>query len=149
MEGRFPRIRILSKAGADVLSDLLAECIVDSGLIARANSKELRDAVLRYIRVPQLQPEQIAAVENSSFWVDTVKESLLLVRGLLANNLLGFILESKRWRVNFGLDTTRNPPTNLAVPFRFKDGPALRSDFSHPDVLIVLTLLSYYYGGTQ
>jgi hypothetical protein len=147
IDGRFPKIRILSKDGANCLSDLLAEYIVDSGLIARANTKELRDAVLRYIRVPELQPEHIAAVENSSFWVDTVKETILLVRGLVANNLLGFTLESKRWRVNFGLDTTRSPPTNLAVPFRFKDGPALRSDFSHPDILIVLTLLSYYYGG--
>jgi hypothetical protein len=35
----------------------------------------------------------------------------------------------------------------LAVPYRAKDSPALRAEFSHPDVVIVLTSLSYYYGG--
>lgn len=35
----------------------------------------------------------------------------------------------------------------LAVPYRAKDMPSARSEFSHPDVVIVLTCLSYYYGG--
>ncbi|KAG7289874.1 hypothetical protein NEMBOFW57_006251 [Staphylotrichum longicolle] len=35
----------------------------------------------------------------------------------------------------------------LAVPYRAKDSPAPRSEFSHPDVVIVLTCLSYYYQG--
>jgi hypothetical protein len=35
------------------------------------------------------------------------------------------------------------------VPFRAKDSPTLRSGFSHLDVVIVLTCLSYYYGGLE
>lgn len=35
----------------------------------------------------------------------------------------------------------------LAVPYRVKDMPSPRSEFSHPDVVIVLTCLSYYYSG--
>ena len=35
----------------------------------------------------------------------------------------------------------------LAVPFRAKDSPAPRSEFSYPDIVIVLTCLSYYYQG--
>ena len=35
----------------------------------------------------------------------------------------------------------------LAVPYRAKDNPATRAKFSHPDAAIVLTCLSYYYGG--
>ncbi|KAB5577460.1 hypothetical protein GE09DRAFT_1213688 [Coniochaeta sp. 2T2.1] len=35
----------------------------------------------------------------------------------------------------------------LAVPYRAKDIPSPRSEFSHPDVVIVLTCLSYYYCG--
>jgi hypothetical protein len=33
------------------------------------------------------------------------------------------------------------------VPFQSKDCPSPRSEFSHPDVVILLSLLSYYYGG--
>lgn len=35
----------------------------------------------------------------------------------------------------------------LAVRYRAKDNPATRAEFSHPDATIVLTCLSYYYGG--
>jgi len=35
----------------------------------------------------------------------------------------------------------------LAVPFRAKDNLTPRSEFSYPDVVIVLACLSYYYGG--
>lgn len=35
----------------------------------------------------------------------------------------------------------------LAVPYRTKNAPAPRSEWSHPDVAIVLACLSYYYGG--
>ncbi|KAH3956582.1 hypothetical protein HBH98_241660 [Parastagonospora nodorum] len=144
---RFPKIRVLKKDAEEMLLNLLANQVIDSGLIVRATSPELREAVLRYIADPDVPPEYIAIVEGGIFWVDSVKETTLLVRGLIAMGMIGSILESKRWRVNFGLDPSRTPPTQLAVPFRFKDGPALRSDFSHPDVLILLTLLSYYYGG--
>ena len=33
------------------------------------------------------------------------------------------------------------------VPYHAKDSPATRAEFSHPDATIVLTCLSYYYGG--
>lgn len=37
--------------------------------------------------------------------------------------------------------------TKLAVLFRAKDSPIPRSEFSYPDIVIVLTALSYYYSG--
>jgi Protein of unknown function (DUF3645) len=51
--------------------------------------------------------------------------------------------------VNYSLTSTRQPPTKLAVPYRAKDNPPARSEFSHPDVVIFLTSLSYYYTGFQ
>jgi hypothetical protein len=57
------------------------------------------------------------------------------------------MFSTKRWRVNYGLDTTRTPSTALAVPYRSKDSPNPRSEFSHTDVVLILTLLSHYYGG--
>ncbi|KAM7220102.1 hypothetical protein V8F06_004430 [Rhypophila decipiens] len=58
-----------------------------------------------------------------------------------------FALGQKRFRVNYGLAPDRKPPTMLAVPYRAKDMPSPRSEFSHPDAVIVLTSLSYYYRG--
>lgn len=49
--------------------------------------------------------------------------------------------------MNYGLDGSRNPPTKLAVPYRAKDSPTARSEFSHLDVVITLTCNSYYYQG--
>ncbi|KAJ7789005.1 hypothetical protein B0H14DRAFT_3575203, partial [Mycena olivaceomarginata] len=77
--------------------------------------------------------------EHTALWT-----GILLRRGILAGGILVFALQKKRWRVEYGLDPRR---TMLAVPYRAKDVPSLRSDFGHPDVAIVLTCLSYYYGG--
>lgn len=69
---------------------------------------------------------------------------LYLLRGLFAFNILLFSLNEKRWKVDYGLDPKRSL---LAVPYRAKDSPAGKAEFSHPDVAITLTCLSYYYGG--
>jgi len=119
------------------------------GFSVTHQSVEVRKAILHYITEPILTPDEIARVEenSSTVWNDSIKGPLLLIRGLLAGGVLDFVLGSKRWRVNFGVDPTRLPPTKLAVPFRAKDCPSPRSEFSHPDVVIMLTSLSYYYGG--
>ena len=49
-----------------------------------------------------------------------------------------------RWRVDCGLALKC---TMLAVPYRAKDVPAPKAEFGHPDMAILLTCLSYYYGG--
>jgi len=69
---------------------------------------------------------------------------LYLLRGLIAHKIILFSLKEKRWKVDYGLDLKR---TLLAVPYRAKDSPAGRAEFSHPDVALTLTCLSYYYGG--
>ena len=55
-----------------------------------------------------------------------------------------YVFRERRWRVDYGLAPTR---TMLAVPYRAKDVPALRAEFGHPDMAIILTCLSYYYSG--
>jgi len=69
---------------------------------------------------------------------------LYLLRGLISHNILLFSLMEKRWKVDYGLDLKRSL---LAVPYRAKDSPAGKAEFSHPDVALTLTCLSYYYGG--
>lgn len=150
--GRFPRTRILQPEAGKRLRMVIARHICDFGFIGfpvTHQCTEMRQAILHYITEPILRPDEITRIEDSSstVWNDSIKGPLLLIRGLLAGGVLDFVLGSKRWRVNYGVDPLRFPPTKLAVPFRAKDSPSPRSEFSHPDVVIMLTSLSYYYGG--
>ncbi|KAF2158953.1 hypothetical protein M409DRAFT_71367 [Zasmidium cellare ATCC 36951] len=118
--------------------------------IVDESDENFSDAVLAYITKPDVTNEEIGLVENSGpngFFTESIRPTLFLLRGLLARGVLGFVFGRKRWRVNYGLDTSRTPPTRLAVPYRAKDMPTSRSEFSHPNVVILLTLLCYYYGG--
>ncbi|KAK0750669.1 hypothetical protein B0T18DRAFT_463287, partial [Schizothecium vesticola] len=150
-EGRFPQVRILSDTGASVLADHLAQRIFDGGLpgfphMADPKLRHKRDAALHYVRQPEPTAADIATVEAMFATGEVPERPLLLLRGLVAREVLSFCLR-KRWGVDYGRTDTRDPPTGLAVPFRGKDLPSPRSEFGHPDVVIVLTCLSYYYGG--
>lgn len=147
--GGFPRIRILRPEAGNVLIELLADRICErhiGGLPIATQPPALRRAIREYISCPEPADAVVRAVEHSNFWTESTKLPILLLRGLLGNGLLTYVLGQKRWRVNYGL-ATRSPPTRLAVPYRALDCPTPRSEFSHPDVVIVLTLLSYYYEG--
>ena len=65
---------------------------------------------------------------------------------MLAYGLLEHCL-CRRWRVNYGVDPRRNPHQRVAVPYLASDTPSERSEYSQPDVLIVLTVLSYFRSG--
>uniref|UniRef100_M4BQE0 DUF3645 domain-containing protein n=1 Tax=Hyaloperonospora arabidopsidis (strain Emoy2) TaxID=559515 RepID=M4BQE0_HYAAE len=68
------------------------------------------------------------------------------MRGLVAFGVLKHCLE-KHYRVDFGLPDCGTRQKKIAIPFRAADVLSERSEFSHPDVCIVLTLLGYYHGG--
>lgn len=86
------------------------------------------------------------------------RDTLLALRGLLSFNVLLLALQ-KRYRVNYGVRpsaieafstgvTKRGPEARLmAVPFRAKDVPAERAEFSHSCLALALTHLSYYSAG--
>ncbi|KAL4176792.1 hypothetical protein KRP22_001733 [Phytophthora ramorum] len=71
---------------------------------------------------------------------------LLALRGLLAFGVLEHCLE-KRYRVDCGLPLCSSRQKKVAIPYRAADVPCERSEFSHPDVCVVLTLLGYYHRG--
>ncbi|KAF3059206.1 hypothetical protein GL218_04803 [Daldinia childiae] len=152
--GCFPRTRILQPDAADQILSRVTKRICATGLngfpITR-QQEHVRQAIIRYITEVQPATTDIALVEDPSlkgFWT-RASQTLLLLRGLIAGGVLGFVFGYKRWRVDYGLDSNRQPSTKLAVPYRAKDNPSLRSEFSHPDVVIILTSLSYYYGGLE
>ncbi|KAI9824844.1 MAG: hypothetical protein M1819_000796 [Sarea resinae] len=151
--GAFPKTRLLRPDAHKLVLRRMAEYICKTGFsgfpVAR-QPEGVRRAIFKYITELNLTAEDIVRVESEShgsFWTDSTKNALLLIRGLIAGGVLSFAFDLKQWRVNYGLDPNRMPKTQLAVPFRAKDNPTPRSEFSHPDVMIVLTSLSYYYGG--
>lgn len=151
--GRVPTIRVLDEsAGRHLVAELAAE-VCNRGLIGlpvHHRTPRMRRAVLNYILVDQVAGEDVSLVEDSHagmFSSAAARDTVLLLRGLLAKGLILFALSQKRFRVNYGLAPNRRPQTMLAVPYRAKDMPSPRSEFSHPDVVIVLTCLSYYYSG--
>ncbi|CAF3497814.1 unnamed protein product [Fusarium graminearum] len=148
--GRVPRVRILGRGVEAIIFERVATFICETGMDGFPISRQppaIRDAVFRYITQLDLADVEADTVKNSSFWHESTESHLLLLRGLFASGVLAFAFVQKRWRVNYGLDPNRKTGTKLAVPFRAKDNPTPRSEFSHPDVVIVLTCLSYYYGG--
>jgi hypothetical protein len=76
-------------------------------------------------------------------------DDLLALRGLLTHNIFFHCLQ-KRHRVEYGVrrtKTTSEIQKRMAVPFRASDTPADRTEYSHPDMAITLTCLSYCFDG--
>lgn len=150
--GTFPRIRTLRPQAESSLVHNITRHICDFGLVGfplGRQTKTVQDDLYAYLVNPDLTSDEIDTVQEggpTGFWSDGTKSTILLLRGLLGGGVLAFTFGQKRWRVNFGL-AARTPATKLSVPFRAKDSPSPRSEFSHPDVVIVLTSLCYYYGG--
>lgn len=150
MRGRYPRIRVLDPLAWQELAAAMCEHICTHNTLPgfpAGRHPKLRKSLLRYILCPEVSAMDIGAVKQSVFWTKPTQSTLLLLRGLFACGILNHALSEKRWRVHYGLDSQRKPPTQLAVPYAAKDCPTLRAEFSDPDLVIVLTCLSYYYGG--
>ena len=136
----FPTIRILDTAAGVHLSNCVAEeVLMREGF--RLLPQKTREVALEFITCEDSEKDAsiLDQYRGTGLW-----RHLLLLRGLLGCGILRFVLEKKRWRVDYGLDLSRSL---LAVPYRAKDVPTLRADFGHPDVAIALSCLSYYYGG--
>ncbi|KAH8744369.1 hypothetical protein F5883DRAFT_722279 [Diaporthe sp. PMI_573] len=150
--GGFPMIRILEAWAGDFLLQKVAQDICSHGLKGfpiQHQSKQIRRLALDYMVSSEATDDGIEMIygESAGSSSTSAAKTLLLLRGLFSKGILDFCLRQKRYRVHYGLALKRRPPTMLAVPYRAKDSPAPRSEFSHPDVVIVLTCLSYYYGG--
>ncbi|KAJ6555850.1 hypothetical protein B0H19DRAFT_1376856 [Mycena capillaripes] len=137
----YSSIRILTQEAGDSLVRRIGRKLLETNDF-RLLQPEIREDVFCFITesTPSISLARLRGIcEHTALW-----SGILLRRGILAGGILVFALQKKRWRVNYGLDPRR---TMLAVPYRAKDVPSLRTDFGHPDVAIVLTCLSYYYGG--
>ncbi|KAF9472983.1 hypothetical protein BDN70DRAFT_997884 [Pholiota conissans] len=146
--GSFPHFRLLGSSASQELVSNITDDALDGMLeslsfVGLGSNPSLRSNVRHFLTVKDVDPQISQSIQRTykttSFW-----KGLLLLRGLLAHGVLVYSLRRRRWRVDYGLDPKRSL---LAVPYRAKDVPSLRSEFGHPDVVICLTCLSYYYGG--
>jgi hypothetical protein len=81
---------------------------------------------------------------NSNALFKEKQSDILATRGFIAYGILFHGLES-RYRVNYGLNTCSK--TKMAVPYSASDTPKHRAQFSHPDMELVYTTLSYLQEG--
>ena len=88
-----------------------------------------------------------------TYWIDQFTDTkcnqLLALRGLLAYGILEHGL-TRRHRVDFVINrSTKNgdQKSPVAIPFRACDTPAERSEYAHPDILILFTQLADYDDG--
>ncbi|KAI9742144.1 MAG: hypothetical protein M1818_004044 [Claussenomyces sp. TS43310] len=145
--GGHPRIRILENLAGDKLFETTARQICESGVpgVPVWNlPKRARTALFELITKPMSTTAAEKTLNERVTESVSMKNGVLLLKGLFAGGILRFALEQKRWRVNYGLDPSRSM---LAVPYHGKDSPAARAEFSHPDTTLVFTCLTYYYGG--
>ena len=146
--GSFPHIQIShADAGGELIS-LITQDVLDELLsgLSFASEEGLQGTIREFVSCKDSGSDIVKKVEQhareSIIW-----GPLLLLRGLLAHNILLFALTQRRWRVDYGLDPSSQPRTMLAIPYRAKDVPTETAEFGHPDITILLTCLSYYYGG--
>jgi hypothetical protein len=82
---------------------------------------------------------------NTSTTCENIQRQAEILRGLLTHDALRFAL-GKRWRVDFGSHPSRLSYL-MAVPYRYKDVAADRTEFKHPDIMLLHTLQHYYQNG--
>lgn len=184
--GSFPHIHILHPESGEQLISLIAQDVLDGRLpsLRFRSDLGLTGALRQFMLRKDIHPDTVRTIETLTRHT-TGWGSLLLLRGLLANNILLFALTRHRWRVDYGLDpkehdvvvtmsqyhggrtrrqhASQSPRlhidrllkcfsakwTMLAIPYRAKDKPAETAQFGHPDIIILFTCLSYYYGGLR
>ncbi|KAG2387820.1 hypothetical protein C9374_001414 [Naegleria lovaniensis] len=145
-QSEFPHFRLLDR---NIYSTEFVPTLVQDILDGHAADinipfkKEHRPLLERFMTKEEVSQSEMDQVQQ--LYEDTVTwNELLIMRGLFAYQTLFHAL-NKRWRVNYGV--RENSTKLMAVPFRAKDVASERAEFGHPDVAILLTLLSYYYSG--
>ena len=104
---------------------------------------DTRRAIQHFISEPRPSAQVLETIESIYLDKPSVKQILYLLRGLFVHRLLVMVLK-KRWNVQYGLHPVRDP---IAVPYLAKGTPSEQSEWGHPDVMIIMTCLSFYYQG--
>ena len=144
--GGFPLIFFLRRDVEVSLVELLVRDIVrgQTPILSNAHCTQSdRTAIKQFISCDIVPKSVVERIEQRFADKPTVKQKLYLIRGLLVHRILLLTLK-KRWNVQYGLHPSRDP---IAVPFHAKGVPSEQAEWGHPDVAILFTCLSFYFGG--
>jgi len=138
--GSFPFVRLLEKDAELKLMREIAVNIITDNLMKWLPAKHIHDGrafelIFNYVIDKN-------AKDNTLSEFGEIPPPVLLLKGLIGHEVIGFVLREKRWRVDYGLHNSK-----LAIPYRAKDSPVMGAQFAHPDITIALTCLCYYYQG--
>ena len=142
---QYPTVRLLDHDSSKAAYEQLCQGIVEDVLGSEQSSLSLR-----ICGEEERQAFKECALEMCSEnkpWTklhESVQPVAYVLRGLLCHNVLRLVL-GKRWRVEFAVHPSGR--CRMAVPYRAKDVAAERTEFGHPDVAIMLTLVTYYRSG--
>lgn len=145
LNGGFPFIFFLHRNVEEQLLSRILMQILDEGLvfpIQRFSSSEL-SAIGDFISSVRPSEDTVQFVKSVMPDQPEVKKIIHLLRGLIVHRILLLTLK-KRWNVQYGIDPRRDP---IAVPFNAKGVPSDQSEWGHPDVAILFTVLAHYYSG--
>lgn len=144
-QARFPVIYFLRKDVEDALLSTLVDdiCRGRTPLLPETLTKDDRLAIRQFISKPTVSREVLRYINQLFPEKPAVKQIVHLLRGLFVHRILLMALK-KRWNVQYGLHPERDP---IAVPYHAKGTPSDQAEWGHPDVAILFTTLSFYYGG--
>jgi hypothetical protein len=144
--GGYPFVYFLRKDVEDALIVQLVNEICNgrtSVLPAEECTKGDRLAIKTFISKAKVDDGIVERVHKMFPEKPACLQIIRLLRGLFVHRILLLTLK-KRWNVQYGLHPLRDP---IAVPYNAKSVPSPQSEWGHPDVSIVFTCLSFYYGG--
>jgi hypothetical protein len=104
-----------------------------------------RVAIKKFISAPKVNPTTRTRINKIFGEQGSCRQTLHLLRGLFVHRILLLTLK-KRYNVQYGLHPNRDP---IAVPYHAKGVPSDQAEWGHPDVAILFTCLSFYFGGLQ
>ena len=147
-QGRFPAVFFLRRDAEEALLTRLVGDIVrgqTSILPLESCNQEDRVVIEKFISCASVSPEIVEYVSTMFPGNIPAGKNVYLLRGLLVHRILLLTIK-ERWNVHYGIDPERDP---ISVPFNAKGVPSEQAEWGHPDVSILLTCLSFYFGGLQ
>lgn len=141
----FPVPFFLRSDVENALIDRLVRDVIlgQAGLPVHQCTKKERSAVRRFISEAEVSHDDIKRIKKLFPGKPAFLKGLHLIRGLFVHRILLLVLR-RRYFVHYGLDSRREP---IAVPYNAKGTPSNASEWGHPDVCILFTILSFYYRG--
>lgn len=145
-QGRFTMAYFLGDDVENALLELMVRDILHGRtriFSSKGYNPTQMKAIKHFISQERVSKKVMESVDNMFREVPNVKAVIYLLRGLFVHRILLLTLK-KCWNVQYGLDPRRDP---MAVPYHAKGVPTEQAEWGHPDVAILFTCLSFYYGG--